>query len=289
MYTKDHQRRVNEELIHVGLTRYALLKNEVRHLPHIIHDDEHIMAAINGRSATGSVMLVATDKRVVFLDCKSFYTTSDEISYDVVAGVMYHVQGLYANVILHTRVGEYNLRLVNKKQAIRFVQYIEEKRLEAPYSDVEKEANKLEDINLGSLKPLKLDKNARNFLQTHNIGVLSTIDRGGSVHGATVYYAVDQESIYFLTKSETTKAKNILAHPQIALTIFEDYTLQSLQIKGMATMEHNQEIANRIYAIITKELQYDSEKTTTPVTKILEGFYVVFKVIITEAKYQKFK
>ena len=95
MYTKEHQRRVNEELMKAGLTRYALLKNEVRYLPHIIHEGEHIQAAINGRSATGSVMLVATDKRVIYLDCKSFYTTSDEISYDVVAGVMYHVQGLY--------------------------------------------------------------------------------------------------------------------------------------------------------------------------------------------------
>lgn len=289
MYTKEHQNRVNQELMRAGFTRYGLLKNEARYLPHIIHEDERIEAAINGRSATGSVMLVATNKRVLFLDCKSFYTTSDEISYDVVAGVMHHVQGLYANVILHTRVGEYNLRLVNKKQAIRFVEFIESKRLEVPLMGANTNQKSSDDLGLEKLKPLSLDRESRAFLQTHNVGVLSTFDRGGSPHGAVVYYVVDQENIYFLTKSETAKAKNILAHPQVALTIFEDYTLQSLQLRGLAEAEHNQLITTRVFEIITRELQYDGENSTPPVTKILEGSYVVFRITVTEATYQQFR
>ena len=194
-----------------------------------------------------------------------------------------------SNVILHTRIGEYNLRLVNKKQAAQFVEVIENKRLEVAYQGT---GSEMEEVNLASpekIKPVTLDREARSFLQTHNVGVLSTIDRGGSPHGATVYYVIDQENVYFLTKSETTKAKNILAHPQVALTIFEEYTLQSLQICGLAEAEHDRGVTTRVFEIITRELQYDSEKTTTPVTKILEGSYVVFKITITDAKYRQFR
>lgn len=289
MYTKDHQRRIKQELTSAGLSRYALLKNEARHLPNVIHEDEHIIAAINGRSATGSVMLVATDRRVIFLDCKSFYTTLDEISYDVVAGVMHHIQGVYANVILHTRVGEYNLRLVNKFQAHKFVDCIERKRLEAQYGDNKDERSNIDSVRVDAPMSFNMDQVSRNFLQTHNVGVLSTIDRGGSPHGAVVYYVVEQEKVYFLTKSETNKAKNIIAHPQVALTIFEDYTLQCLQLRGLAEAEHNEILVSRIFDVITRELQYDDEKSTPPVTKILEGSYVVFKITITQANYQKFR
>lgn len=291
MYTQEHKSRINKELINIGLSRYALLKNEIKYLPHIIHEDEIISAAITGRTEVGSVMLVATDKRVLYLDCKSFYTTTDEITYDVVAGVLYHVQGLFANVVLHTRVGEYNLRFVNKKLARHFVHFLEDKRLETPDSrTTTTDIKKGRLLNREKFKALStLDKTARSFLCTHYLGVLSTISRTGYVHGATVYYTIVDDQIYFLTKSETNKAKNLIVNPRIALTIFEEYSLQSMQLRGVAEVENNQSIKKQVFEHITESRSYDNGPSSPPVTKIIDGYYVIFRLKITEAKYNKYK
>jgi nitroimidazol reductase NimA-like FMN-containing flavoprotein (pyridoxamine 5'-phosphate oxidase superfamily) len=291
MTEQDHKRRVKKELLSAGLTRYSLTKNETRRLPQVIHDDEHIGAAINGRSATGAVMLVATDKRLLFLDCKSFYSSIDEISYDVVSGVMHHTQGLFSNIIVHTRVGEYNLRFVNNKQANKFVNYLESKQLEQSNSVRNKEAPDSFDASWQPLaKPYELDNPARSFLQTNTIGVLSTIDRTGNVCGATVYYLCDpDDQLYILTKSETSKARNMLQHPQVALTIFDEYSIQSLQVSGLASVVTDVAVTNQVFSLLTKERQYKDNKSTTPVTKIQEGSFVVFRISITDASYRKFK
>ncbi len=290
MITEDHKRRVRKELHDVGLSRYSLSKNESRHLPNIIHEDEHIEAAINGRSDTGSVMLVATDKRLLYLDCKSFYSSTDEITYDVVSGVLHHVQGIFSNVIVHTRVGEYNLRFVNNKEAKRFVSFLESKRLELPdYRIGGQQA--IDGPNMAKpTSPFVLENDARQFLQTHSVGVLSTIDRTGNVSGATVYYLSDADGqIYILTKTNTNKSRNMLVHKQVAFTVFEEYSLESIQVSGVAEVVSDQSISNRVYSHITQERQYGDTKSLPPVSKIQTGSFIVFRIDPTEAKYQKFK
>lgn len=83
---EDHAKRVKAELIKAGVTTYGLMKAESRHLPEHVHEDEHIGGVVYGRYEGGSGMIVATDKRVLFLDYKPFYKSTDEIHYDVVSG-----------------------------------------------------------------------------------------------------------------------------------------------------------------------------------------------------------
>ena len=128
--TAEHTARIKQELRQAGVTRYGLLKGESRHLPRIIHPDEHIHGAIYGRAKEGSIMLVATDRRVIILDWKPLFTNTDEITYDVVSGVKMGSQGIFTSVTLHTRIKDYALKFVNFKCADRFVDYIEERRLE---------------------------------------------------------------------------------------------------------------------------------------------------------------
>lgn len=288
MVTNEHKKRMKAELLAAGATRYGLVKNETRRLPELIHEDEHIGAAVNGRSESGAVMLVATDKRLLYLDFKSFYSSVDEITYDVVSGVMHHTQGLFSNIIVHTRVGDYNLRFVNNKQGQKFVKYLESKRLEK--SQYETPTSKTDELKLSNLtNRVELDKQARNFLQTNSVGVLSTIDRMGNVCGATIYYVCDPENnLYILTKSETTKARNILQHPQVALTVFEEYSLQTIQISGLAEVVTDQVTSRQVLNLITQERQHSDGPSLPPVTKLQDGAFVVFKIIITEANYRNF-
>jgi len=124
-----HKDRIKQELIKAGLSNLTLKRMEARHLPGVINQDEHVMAAIYGLSDNFSAMLVATDRRIIYSERKPFYKMLDEVAYDVVSGVRYNLRGSRANVILHTRIKDYSLRFVSKKTAEKFVEYIESVRL----------------------------------------------------------------------------------------------------------------------------------------------------------------
>lgn len=75
MDKKLHRQRVISELKNAGMTTYGTMKMETEKLPSIIHDDEHIGGVVYGRTTgekIGSAMIIATDKRVIFLDVKPF-------------------------------------------------------------------------------------------------------------------------------------------------------------------------------------------------------------------------
>ena len=218
--TQSHKERVKQELIECGVSRYGLMKLEAKHLHEIIHPSEHLMGVAYGLSKNYSAMLVATDRRVIFLDRKPFFTISDEITYEMVAGVGYNIQGRFAAVILHTRLGDYPLRFVNLDAAEKFIHYIEKRRLEALNGFAANAAPAKEQIEAFEAAIPPLTEDGKDFLHSHHVGTLSSIDRTGNVHGAVVYYFVDaKDNIYILTKADTHKAHNILAHHQVALTV----------------------------------------------------------------------
>ncbi len=126
----SHSERIKNELTALGVTKYGLLKMESRYLPHIIHKDEHIGGVVYGRNEEGSVMLVATDRRVIYLDKKPMFVNEDELTYDVVSGVNFSRAGVGSVVILHTKVKNYSMRTLNQTCAEGFVEYIESRCLE---------------------------------------------------------------------------------------------------------------------------------------------------------------
>lgn len=127
---KQKAARIRHELLDAGVTAYGLLKSESRCLPKILHDNEHIEAAIYGQHGPNSAMLIATSERIVYLDKKPMVELFDEVSYDVISGVEFDVHTLFATVILHTPVKNYDFRFVNLHCAEKFARHIERQRLE---------------------------------------------------------------------------------------------------------------------------------------------------------------
>lgn len=125
-----HKQRIMNELKALGVSRWGMLKMETRYLPHFIHEDESIGAVIYGHNSDGSAMLIATDRRVIFLDRKPLFTTADELTYDIVAGVSYSQVGFRATVTLHTRINDYVMHTLNIKCAVQFREYVEKRCLE---------------------------------------------------------------------------------------------------------------------------------------------------------------
>jgi hypothetical protein len=136
---KEHQQRVTQELKALGVTKLGLATSESHYLPHIIHPDEHLGGVVYGRHHDGFVMLIATDRRIIFLDNKPLYVNQDEINYYVVSGVSYKKAGVASTVTLHTRVKEYAIQTFNQKCAEGFVEYIEARCLEHSGEEIDAE------------------------------------------------------------------------------------------------------------------------------------------------------
>ncbi len=74
------------------------------------------------------------------------------------------------------------------------------------------------------------------FLKRHRTGVLATAGHDNIPHASVVHYSPDDKfNIYFMTLKNTRKYKSIIAHPQVAFTIFTEDTPQTLQMEGMAS------------------------------------------------------
>ncbi len=284
---KSHIDRIKNELKKVGITQYGLSKMESQSLPTIIHEDEHIGGVVYGKSKVGSVMLVATDRRLIYLDRKPFFNTMDELTYDVVSGVKVNHVGVFSSVVLHTKVADFSLRFVNKKCVNIFAKYIESRRLEAgKYNQV---TGRYEQTEKPPQTIVEQDGKAINFLKEHNLATFSSVDKNGSVHGAIVYYMVDENLfIYILTKSSTSKGRNIFANPQVALTIHETGTQQTLQIQGTAVVETNMQIKQTVFDFVVKLRVYRDKKLLPPITKIDAGSFMIIKISATNLKFNDY-
>ena len=126
----QHKERIQQEMLRSGVSKLGLMRSASQHLPTIIHADEHVGGVVYGRGETGSVMIAATDKRVIYLDKKPLYINEDEMTYDVVGGVSYSHAGPGSTVTLHTRIKDYTIHTLNARAAEIFIQYVESRCLE---------------------------------------------------------------------------------------------------------------------------------------------------------------
>jgi general stress protein 26 len=295
MSDKD-SRNITKELKAVGVRTIGLIAPESKVLRKMLHDDELIKGVVYGKYTGGLAWLIATNKRIIFIDRKPFFTTTDELSYDIVAGVKMNSAGAFCSVILHTRMGDYTISYANPHSAEVFVRYIEEKRLETENHDDNKfntstqpepQPQPITETHSQVSEPISAS--AVKFLNAHDLAVLSTIDDQGKVHGATVYYAIDQDNfIYIVTKSGTNKVRNIYNHHQVALTVHEQGSVETVQLQGNIDVETDERIKKTVFEKIVKSRQYRQGVQSPPITKINAGTYVVLKITPDYVSYHDF-
>ncbi len=284
--SEAHKNRVRQELIAAGMTKYGLLKFEVRRLPGVIHENEHIGGVIYGRYKNGSAVMVATDRRLIFMDHKPFFRLNDELTYDVLSGISYNVQGRYAGIVVHTRLGDYSIRFVNKKSATKFVEFVEQIRIEKP----DGRTARPESLAIDSPKAVTLNDEVKRFLLSHDLATLSTADSNGQVAGAVVYYVLVPEGVlYVVTKSDTKKAHNINQHRQVALTVFDASTAQTLQMEAVAEVEQDDARMREILSHIVKPRLFGKDISWPPITKLIAGTYVAIKISPTSVRFFDYK
>lgn len=282
---ENHKKRVAQELKDAGMTAYGFLKMETAKLPNIIHQDEHIGGVVYGRTTgdkIGSAMLIATDKRIVFLDVKPLFTTMDEVSYVVVSGIKESHAGPFAGVILHTKVRDYGLRFVNKKCADRFVEYIEH-HLEKFAED-----NKLADDTLDTSVIQLKEETEITYIKNHSTAILSTVSQSGVARGSVIHYVYRDGYFYFVTKDESLKSQNIALHGQVALTIHDTNSLKTAQISGLAEIESDKRVVSTVIKEISTPKHYKEGDHFPPIISMKKGNFEVLRIVPTTIEFHDY-
>jgi general stress protein 26 len=123
------------------------------------------------------------------------------------------------------------------------------------------------------------------FLDANHTGVLATADKSGAPHAATIYFATDSKlNIYFLTKEETTKFRNLQSNPQASLAVYEPAKQATVQIQGNVTQLTDLKLLNHLFNRILQTSKETSETNVPPVSRLEAGGYVGFKLIPTTAR-----
>jgi len=290
--TPEHATRVRQELRNIGASSYGLAKFASQYLYHLIRKNEHIHGAVYGRYSNGDSrlkfnegMLVATDRRVIFLDHKPGYTDVEELTYEAVSGVRSQSAGLFAAVTLYTKIGDFTLTYASTRCIRSFIEYIESRRIDT-------EDNSLPTISIAgksSVVAPGMDERARGFLQTHDTGVLSTLSRNDDIHGAVVHYIMNNHGhIFVLTKAGTQKTHDIMARPDVAFTVYDTDHLQTIQLQSHAQIEPTQKIKDWVFNNIVQPHTYGDKKHMPPVTKLHHGAFIILRIVPTSAHFSDF-
>lgn len=98
--------QVEEQLERIGCNFRFWGRPEIRELPKLLMDDEVIAAVANGRYSGGGATLVATNYRLLLIDRKPLFLTTEDIRFDMIAELDFNAQLLGSTMYIVTPTRE---------------------------------------------------------------------------------------------------------------------------------------------------------------------------------------
>jgi len=129
----------------------------------------------------------------------------------------------------------------------------------------------------------------QSFLETHNVGILATASKQGAPHAATMYFVVDPNfHIYFITRQETTKHRNLVENPQVALAVFDAGSQTTVQATGEVEEITDATVQGNVYNRVLGITKATSGEHQPPLTKIDSGKYVTYRLKLHSLRMAEF-
>lgn len=127
------------------------------------------------------------------------------------------------------------------------------------------------------------------YIKANPVAVLGTIDEHNVPHGAAIYIClVSPHQLYFVTKTETQKFKDIAHNPHVSVAIVNPSENSSLQAVGQAEIERNVQVINMVMKKIA-EIHAKGVDWLPPIAKIRAGAYQVVGIKLDHARLAQFK
>lgn len=126
MSTKSRLDEIKDELEKLDINPTFFARKEIRELPNILSANEKIVYLVEGRNKTTThhIILVATDRRLIFVDKEFMYGLKvEDFSYSKISSIQYETELMLASIDIHVSddvveidgVGKYDAELFCEK------------------------------------------------------------------------------------------------------------------------------------------------------------------------------
>ncbi len=119
-------------------------------------------------------------------------------------------------------------------------------------------------------------KDVVNFLKSNFVGVLSTANDNKPTCSPVVYVIDDDLNFYFVTNTETYKARNIEKNPKVSIAVWQ-FLEMSVQMDGIATKVTDDETKEWVIEAFGDAATKDPN-FWAPIFRIKRSDYVLFKI-----------
>lgn len=127
------------------------------------------------------------------------------------------------------------------------------------------------------------------YIRDNPVMVLGTVDEDGLPHGAAVYtLVVSAKQLYFVTKTDTQKFKNLVRNPNVSVTIVNPSDNSSLQAGGTAHAENSPQIIEAVMMKMNSVYAHGADRLP-PITKLRAGAYQIVGIQLHHARLARFK
>ena len=132
-------------------------------------------------------------------------------------------------------------------------------------------------------------KIAKDFINENPLGTLGSASLAGELWGAAVYFGCDPGGfvLYFSTKNETKKHKNIQENPQVSVVFVNEEIQMTIQALGSAEIVDNIEDATAAAEAFNATTR-NTEDWKLPLEKMKAGGYELYKVVVEYARLSGF-
>lgn len=118
-----------------------------------------------------------------------------------------------------------------------------------------------------------------DFLNTHPVGVLCTVDPDDNPHGVVVYFSIDEDfRITFVTKHGTKKQDNLDKNNHVMLVSYDPVNQTSIQVLGKAEVIHSAAHAQEAFRHTLKAALDTSDSGEPPISTVYTGEYMAYEI-----------
>ncbi len=134
------QEEIRKQIKNLGKVSLWGVRKELGELAHLVDDDEELIGLLRGFNGATIVLLAATNKRLFFVDRRTFYGRANrEISYLQIANVRYFTNLFFGDLIIDDQGEDHHFSWIYKKDLLRFANMLGDKISE--YREKSVEAN----------------------------------------------------------------------------------------------------------------------------------------------------
>jgi general stress protein 26 len=126
----------------------------------------------------------------------------------------------------------------------------------------------------------------QELLQEINCGVIASSGETG-IASAAVYFALDKDlAVYFHTRVQSAKYKNMKANPEVSFVIFSEKLSVTLQMQGVASVVTDISSLGDIQQALVRRITKNEQ--TPPLFDLDQSVMVLMKITPTWVKFGNF-